>query len=487
MSRDEHFGEALARVSPPRAWALLVVCATLTRVLQLWVEPAYLHPDALLQALEPAHRAVWGHGIETWEWQQGLRSWLWPGMLAGAMKLSAAAGLAGPGVGMQAAVGSARAVAVLCDVLTVVFATRLAAARGGTVAAVFTGGVLAMHPAFFVMGAQPLIDVPATTALVVTCEQAFGRGTLGRRRAVAVGAGLVLTAAVRIQLAPAVLVVAAALLVGIRRGTITPSPGSLRALCVAAATALLGVGLLDALTLGGPFASSIAYARYNLGEGGTAFGSMPATRYVRDAWRALGPLAVALPILAGLATRRAAPIVAVALAVLLPHQLLSYRVWRFIHPGVVVVVPLAGIGLATLVRVRPRAKAVVLGLVAAASLAELGWATQRGAPWSTSWLFDRGGMEAVERSRSLNRALLEISGEPKPRAVAQAVLPAGASGAYALLGHDVPLVPALDAPVSPQLAATVDVWIVPTSPPPPGFERIWNDPVAGVEVHRRDR
>ena len=41
-----------------------------------------LHPDEILQYLEPAHRLVFGYGIISWEYYYGSRSWLVPGFVA---------------------------------------------------------------------------------------------------------------------------------------------------------------------------------------------------------------------------------------------------------------------------------------------------------------------------------------------------------------------------------------------------------------------
>ena len=55
-----------------------------------------LHPDEILQYLEPAHRLAFGSGIVTWEFFYGARSWLVPGMVAGVLKLFEAVGLGEP-------------------------------------------------------------------------------------------------------------------------------------------------------------------------------------------------------------------------------------------------------------------------------------------------------------------------------------------------------------------------------------------------------
>ena len=55
-----------------------------------------LHPDEIMQYLEPAHRLVFGSGITYWEYFYGARSWLVPGTVAGLLVLFDAVGLGQP-------------------------------------------------------------------------------------------------------------------------------------------------------------------------------------------------------------------------------------------------------------------------------------------------------------------------------------------------------------------------------------------------------
>jgi GPI mannosyltransferase 3 len=479
--------------APPRMFALLVIVATTTRILQVLTEPAYLHPDALFQGLEPAFSLVWGHGILPWEFRDGLRSWAWPGLLAAPMLALRSLELAGPGTGMTLAVAGARVIVVVIDVAMVVLATRLALARGGVVAAVLCGGLLAVHPAWSVTGAQPLIDVPAAAALVWACERSSATDILNRRRATGLGLACALTMLVRIQLAPAIATLLLLLAWRTRRETVRWMPGAARDLGIAAAAVLVAWGVLDAVTLGGPFAATTRYLAFNLGEGQTTFGVMPPDRYVRDFVHALGLLALVLPLLAVVGTRRAGTLAIVLLAVVVPHQLLAYRVWRFLHPALPLLVILASLGLGALccwLRAhRPRLLPWLLLTTGSLVLLEVGLAVRREAPWSTTWLHAHGGMTVVERSRGLNRAYLALSAGPAPRAIAQAVLPAAASPGYALLGHPIPVYTLLDRPLDATEANDVEMWITRSSHVPLTAELtlIWTDFVAGVEIYRRPR
>jgi hypothetical protein len=55
-----------------------------------------LHPDEIMQYLEPAHRLVFGNGAICWEYFYGARSWLVPGLVAGVLKLFDLVGLGQP-------------------------------------------------------------------------------------------------------------------------------------------------------------------------------------------------------------------------------------------------------------------------------------------------------------------------------------------------------------------------------------------------------
>ena len=55
-----------------------------------------LHPDEIMQYLEPAHRLVFGNGVIYWEYFYGARSWLVPGLVAGVLKLFDIVGLGQP-------------------------------------------------------------------------------------------------------------------------------------------------------------------------------------------------------------------------------------------------------------------------------------------------------------------------------------------------------------------------------------------------------
>ena len=55
-----------------------------------------MHPDEIMQYLEPAHRLAFGNGGVFWEFHYGARSWLTPGLVAAVLKIFDFAGLGQP-------------------------------------------------------------------------------------------------------------------------------------------------------------------------------------------------------------------------------------------------------------------------------------------------------------------------------------------------------------------------------------------------------
>lgn len=448
-----------------------------TRVLQLLTESAYLHPDALHQGLEPAFRALNGYGEIAWEFQRGLRSWAFPGLLAGPMALTQALGLSGPGVGMALGVAASRAVMVAIDLWALHETSRYAEAKAGRAAALVVMFLGAAHPMFVVMGAQPLIDVPAAAlliALVRRCE----REDVSVRAAVMIGALAALTALVRVQLAPAVLVAVTGALLLRRPPASSWGWGALGALGVLGAWALL-----DWWTWGRLLHSLRAYLAYNLSEGQTAFGVMPPSHYLTN-WGQVAPVFawVSAPF-AVLAARKNPLLAATLIAVVLPHQLVPYKVWRFLHPALWLWLALVAVGWSHL-RVRRAVKTALAVCVLVGACAS--WVSQ--GVWQTTWLHHQGGAEAVGLSRALNRAYLAVSAGPAPQKVAQAVVPQAAAPGAALLGHSCGALHPLGQRVPPAELRAVDLWILRDDGKAlRTWPRVWRDPATDVAVLRRPK
>jgi hypothetical protein len=469
-------------------WVLLGILALAPRMVEVVGEPAYVHPDALHQGLEPAFRLVHGFGERAWEWREGLRSWVWPGTLAVPFWIADGLGLSGPGRGMAVAVAMARSLVAVIDVIGVLLAARLVGRVAGSWASVATVLVLSLHPAQVVMGAQPLIDVPAAAAAIWACERAFGGAAEGmdRSRATWLGVALGLTLVLRIQLAPMVLAVLAVLA---WRSRPRPTRGLWLRIGVGAAVVVLAGGLLDWVTWGSPFGSTIAYLRFNLDEGQTSMGVMPASRYWDHLWLSMdlvAPLLIGLGVVGGF---RRPELAVVLLAIVIPHQLVPYKVWRFLYPAQTLMFVLAVIGGAELVRqasARTRNLGMGVGLVLGLwTLAGCVRASVKESPWQTTWLFNQGGAEAVALSRGVNLAYLELGRRERLQGVVQTVLPHAAAPGLALLGNDVPVVHPLGASVDRAAVEHADAWIV-RDEAGSGLDarlREWRDPQSGVAIY----
>ncbi|KAM9924793.1 hypothetical protein OXX80_011109, partial [Metschnikowia pulcherrima] len=62
------------------------LCVFVFRLLNAFSIKTFFQPDEYFQALEPAHRLVFGYGYLTWEWHEALRSSLHPLLYAAAYK-----------------------------------------------------------------------------------------------------------------------------------------------------------------------------------------------------------------------------------------------------------------------------------------------------------------------------------------------------------------------------------------------------------------
>ena len=160
--------------------------------------------DEVFQTVEPAHRLIFGYGLMTWEFQLGMRSWLLPGAIAGLMQLGRVLGdgpeyyLAAIAIGL----GIVAAAPVVCGFL---WCRRWFGLAGGFAAA----ATIALAPELVYFGARALNEVVAAHLLVVALYLVEPGHPVGdRRRLFAAGLLLGLVSLLRLQLAPAAVLVA---------------------------------------------------------------------------------------------------------------------------------------------------------------------------------------------------------------------------------------------------------------------------------------
>lgn len=316
----------------------LLLMALALRLVPVVFVPSMNWGDEIFQTTEPAHRLVYGYGLMTWEFQVGMRSWLLSGTLAGLIEIARLAG-DGPQYYLTAialGLGLLACGPVACAFL---WGRRWFGPAGGLVAAF----ALAVAPELVYFGARALNDVVAAHLLVIALyllEPGYQVGD--RRRLFAAGILLGFVCLVRLQLAPAVALVA-----------LWPSPGLWRrrvaALIGGGVVAWLCGAALDWLTLGYPLASVWRNFFYNIHLGvSSGFSVSPWYFYLLGELGVWGAVAPFVLLLAALGTRRLPLLLAAAIVIVAVHSAIPHKEYRFIYPAVMLAMVLAAIGLAQL-------------------------------------------------------------------------------------------------------------------------------------------
>ena len=320
--------ELLLHPSPPdeRPWKFLLPVLALAFVARAAIALSgdfVLHPDEIMQYLEPAHRLVFGNGVTYWEYFYGARSWLVPGLVAGVLKLFDIVGLGQPAW----YVGGVKL--AFCAISLLIPAGMYFFARshfGETAARV----ALLMGAFWYELvgfAHKPMTEFVAT-ALLVSLLALCVRPVPDRLRVVlAVAVLAVLVAAIRVQYAPLALVVL---------GLFFFRTGKKTQLVLAAATVFVAIGVFDAITWGGGlFHSYIVNIRVNLVLGDLRAGESPAWQFLY--WLLIANMGlVALCALALPDLRRYGLLLALIALTLLIHSAQSHKEYRFIF----VVIPL---------------------------------------------------------------------------------------------------------------------------------------------------
>ena len=303
---------------PWRLLAPLLCLAFAARAAVALAGDFVLHPDEIMQYLEPAHRLAFGSGVVYWEWFYGARSWLVPGAVAGMLRLFDALGLGQPWWYVDGVKLAFCALSLAIPAGMYLFARRHfgeAAARVALVAGAFWYELagFAHKPLTEFVAAAPLM------ALLAVCAHPEP----DRLRVVAQAAVLaVLAAAVRLQYAPVALVLLG--IVFLRTRLKLP-------LAAAAAAAFCAVGVFDALAWdGGLFHSYLTNVRFNLILGGMRAGESPAHQFLW--WLILAGGGLSVLILAGALRwpRRYGLLLGLVVLVVLSHSLQSHKEYRFV-------------------------------------------------------------------------------------------------------------------------------------------------------------
>ena len=327
--RLRSMSDLLLHPAPPdeRPWKFLLPVLALAFVARAAIALSgdfVLHPDEIMQYLEPAHRLVFGNGVTYWEYFYGARSWLVPGLVAGVLKLFDIVGLGQPAW----YVGGVKL--VFCAISLLIPAGMYFFARwhfGETAARV----ALLMGAFWYELvgfAHKPMTEFVAT-ALLMSLLALCVRPAPDRLRVVlAVAVLTVLVAAIRVQYAPLALIVL---------GLFFLRTGRKMQLALAAAMIFVAVGIFDAITWdGGLFHSYVVNIRVNLARGDMLVGESPAWQFLY--WLLIASMGlVALCVLAVLQDlRRYGFLLALIALTLLIHSTQSHKEYRFIF----VVIPL---------------------------------------------------------------------------------------------------------------------------------------------------
>ena len=430
-----HAEEAAGRPWRLLPWILLLAFAA--RAAIALSGDFVLHPDEIMQYLEPAHRLVFGNGVAYWEYFYGARAWLVPGLVAGVLGTFDGLGLGEP------AWYVAGVKLVFCAVSLAVPAGMYLFARGhfGETAAraALVAGAFWYELAGFAH--KPMAEFVATAALLPLLALAGRAAEPAARTGWAAGLAAVTVAAVRPQYAPLALVLLTVVFLRTRRRL---------ELVLATAGLALAVGIVDALAWDrGLFHSYVTNVRFNLVLGELRVGESPPWQFLE--WLAVASAGAGL---AGLAVaarwpRRYGLLLALAGLLLLAHSLQPHKEYRFVFAVVPFWLLVAADLLVRAWRTDATRRAVaglaVLGL-AAASVAGLLNALPLQHRLHEAWSQETGKVGFLHGRDPIFAAYRDLARMPDVKAVWQVDRHYHNSPGYYYLHRRIPFYDALTAP-----------------------------------------
>ncbi len=357
---------------PVWLWLGLCVAIFAPRAYLAVHDQGVIWADEIFQTIEQGHRLAFGYGLVPWEFQSGARSWFLPGALGGFMKVLAKLGL-DQGLGLVVGIKLLFAVGAAIAFYPML---RLAQVMAGAAASLLLGIVAIAFPASLLYSSRALAEVACAPLIAWSlwilwpCGLASGARAPddkvgGARVWRLLGAGVLFGLATVLRCQNGALLAALVLIVLARcrlRAAITLAAGGFAAL-------ILG-GLLDWVTWGKPFQSTIEYLRFNVIEKGSELWGVSSRGFYLQtmlATNGLALLVLVLGFLAGLA--RTWPVALLSLLFLAIHSVFPHKEFRFLYPALPLFLACAAVGLAILIerlpglRVRPVASAAVVGLV----------------------------------------------------------------------------------------------------------------------------
>lgn len=327
---------------------LLVIALALGGALRLWAaaDDGIYWPDEIYQSFEPAHRLVYGYGMQAWEFIEGARNWSFPFLVAALLKLGWVFGLTAP----AQYVFGVKAFFALLGVAAALGVYRLARALEADAldaAAVAAAFALAAPVIYFAPRAmaENALAACAVWGLALTLQQ-------GAPRRAFLAGGALLGLGVLFRLQGAVYCAAVLGWLAARRDWAKARDLAL----VLVAFALL-FGLTDKLAwaeapgarYGGWFHSAFKYWEFNITKNaGAGWGTAPWTYYFQYTYRSMPLLAVVVGVGALASARHALRVWVPAALFLGLHLYVAHKELRFIVPVWPLAFALCGVGLGKL-------------------------------------------------------------------------------------------------------------------------------------------
>ena len=363
---DKHAGPGQLTNLIKAGWPLAgIMTVALALRLALASRMTVLHADEIWQYLEPAYGLVTGSWVRAWEFKAGIRGWLVPLVLTGPIALG------------QALAPQSQLHIWLVRGMLALFALGIPLAwydlaRGcGRRHAAVAGWVGAIWCEVFYFAARPSAEAIGLSMLfpaMALAQRLRGpaRPDNHARTALMLGVLLALGFVVRFHYLPAIALIAA--------WAIAPASRATAPLVAIGAVGGLALGALADIATGHvPLLWIWRSIAFNLVQDGSAmFGTQPpwwfATYQVQIwSWAALAIVPLAL-----IGARRRPMLLAIALAVFIPHSLIAHKEYRFVILGTTTLVLLAAIGSVDVLDWLQQRRIVPGGWPALAALG-LGW------------------------------------------------------------------------------------------------------------------
>jgi GPI mannosyltransferase 3 len=331
----ESNGQSGANTTKVLACAVFSV-AIAARIVPFLVSPSIYHPDEIFQVTEQAHRIVYGNGLVPWEFEYGTRSWILPGIVIAIMKVTRVFA-EGPEYYLPAIWLFFAAISTCSAVCAFLWGQRFFGPAGGLLAAIMPA--FAADAIYF--SGHTLSEVVTAHILIIGIYLAYpGYKVTSPARLFSVGLFLGITAVLRTQLLPA----AAIILVWL---AVNSSSRQLALLVSGFAFVCLLGGMIDALTWGVPFLSIWRNFSFNLLYGvSSSFGTQPWYQYAGYVFTYWGGGVAVLLTLAFIGSYRLPLLLLVSIVIFLSHTFVPHKDYRFIYPALILLVVLAGVGVA---------------------------------------------------------------------------------------------------------------------------------------------